>query len=117
MAFYEKAAQTAAMVSSGTSWLWYCGCRIGKVINPTSGLEARMIAEVAHAVAGMKSEKANEAVKRIHSLFADKLNSAPEGKTFGDLYDVKKVQPTSEYLDVYKRAKDQLAKAGIPFKK
>jgi len=116
MAFFEKAAQTVTDVSSGAAWLWYGGCRIGRGNNPTTGLEHRLNAETGHAVAGMKSAEANELIKKIHAKYADHLGSAPEGKTFGELYDVKKVQPLPEYLDLYKSAKDELARLGVPFK-
>ena len=64
----------------------------------------------------MKIAEANELIKKIHALYGDKLSAPPEGKTFGELYDVKKVQPTSEYLDVFKRAKEELSRLGVPFK-
>jgi len=117
MALFEKTAQTITYVASGAGWLWYAGCRLGRGNNPTTGLEARLVGETAHAVAGMKAAEANELILKIYALYGDQLKSAPEGKSFGELYDVKKVQPTAEYMDVYKRAKDQLAKLGVPFKK
>ncbi len=116
MAFFEKAAQSVVNVASGAGWLWYSGCRTGRGNNPTTGLEARLVAETAHAVAGMKSAEANELIKKIYAKYADQQGSAPQGKTFGELYDVEKVQPISEYLDVYKRAKEELAKLGVPYK-
>jgi hypothetical protein len=116
MAFFEKAAQTVVEVASGAGWLWYSGCRLGRGNNPTTGLEARLIAETGHAVAGMKSADANDLIIKIYAKYADQLSAAPEGKNFGDLYDVQKVQPISEYLDVYKHAKDELARLGVPFK-
>lgn len=114
--FYEKAAQTIVSVASGAGWHWYAGCRLGRGNNPTTGLEARLVAEVAHAVSGMKSDEANELIKKIHACYADHLNPAPEGKTFGELYDIQKVQPLPEYLDLYKQVKEELARLGVPFK-
>ena len=114
--FYEKAAQTILSVASGAGWHWYAGCRLGRGNNPTTGLEARLVAEVAHAVSGMKSDEANELIKKIHACYADHLNPAPEGKTFGELYDIQKVQPLPEYLDLYKQVKEELARLGVPFK-
>ncbi len=116
MAFFEKAAQTVTGVSSGASWLWSAGCRLGKGNNVTTGLEHRLIGETAHIVSGMKRAEANELIEKIHAKYADQLSSAPQGKTFPELYDVEKVQPTSEYLDVYKQAKDELAKLGVPYR-
>ncbi len=116
MAFLEKAAQTVAEVCSGAGWLWYAGCRVGRGNNPTTGLEHRMIAEVARAVSGLKSEQANELIQKIYASYADQLSAPPDGKNFPDLYDVQKVQPTAEYLDLYKRVKEELARLGVPFK-
>jgi len=116
MALFEKAAQSVVNVASGAGWLWYSGCRTGRGNNPTTGLEARMVAETAHAVAGMKSAEANELLKKIYARYVDQMESAPQGKNFGELYDLQKVQPIPEYLDVYKRAKDELARLGVPYK-
>lgn len=116
MAFFEKAANTVTEVASGAGWLWYAGCRTGRGNNPTAGLEHRLIAEIAHAVSGMKSAEANELINKILACYVDDLSSPPEGKNFGELYDVQKVQPTSEYLDLYMRVKDELASLGVPFK-
>ncbi|MCL5736772.1 MAG: monomethylamine:corrinoid methyltransferase [Actinobacteria bacterium] len=116
MAFYEKAAQTVTMVASGATWLSTMGCRKGVGANLTSGLEGRLVAETAIAVSGMKTAETNELIKKIHATYADQLGSPPQGKTFPELYDVKEVQPTPEYLDVYKRAKDQLATLGVPYR-
>jgi len=116
MAFFEKTAQTLTYVASGAGWLWYSGCNFGKGNNPTTGLEARQVAETAYAVAGMKSAEANELIKKIYAKYEGQLKTPSEGKTFGELYDVQKLQPLPEYLDVYKRAKDELARLGVPYK-
>lgn len=65
---------------------------------------------------GMPRDKANELLKRILALYEGQLGSAPQGQTFGQLYEVKKVQPTEEYLAVYGRAKEQLAGLGVPYR-
>lgn len=116
MALYEKAAQTLNFVASGTAWIWGMGCRRGKGENTTAGLEGRVVAETALAVAGMARDKVSELLKRVLALYEDQLGSEPEGKTFPELYDVKTVQPTAEYLAVYHRAKEQLARIGVPYR-
>lgn len=117
LAFYEKAALTVAQVASGAAYIWYESCRCGRGDNPTSGLEGRLRGETSIAVAGMKTAEANELVKKILAKYEDQLVTAPEGKTFSELYDVKKVQPTAEYMAVYQRAKEELARLGVPYKK
>ncbi len=64
----------------------------------------------------MKTADANALVNKVFAKYADQLSAPPQGQTFRELYDVKKIQPLPEYLDVYKRAKDELAALGVPFK-
>jgi methylamine--corrinoid protein Co-methyltransferase len=74
------------------------------------------VAETGRAVSGMKSAEANALIKKIQATYADQLGAPPEGKNFDGLYEVKKIEPTSEYLDLYKQVKEQLAKFGVPYK-
>lgn len=113
MAVYEKAAITLSAVCSGDGWIYGTGCGKRGGENTNTGLEGRIIGETAQAVAGMERDKANGLLQKILSLYEDQLDSAPEGKTFSELYDVKTVQPTAEYLAVYQRAKEELARLGV----
>jgi methylamine--corrinoid protein Co-methyltransferase len=116
MAGFERAAQTVMQVCSGSGLLWYECCRSGKGDEPASGLEGRLRGEISHAVAGLNRDQANELVLKSYELYRDQIESAPAGKTFAELYDVKKVEPTQEYLDIYQSTKDKLVAIGIPFK-
>ncbi|MBI4758577.1 MAG: monomethylamine:corrinoid methyltransferase [Chloroflexi bacterium] len=40
----------------------------------------------------------------------------PAGKTFPELYDVARVEPTPEHLEQYRKAKEELKEFGVPFK-
>lgn len=116
MAIFENAGATACFVASGKAFIRGVTSRTRSVPNGSTGLEGRIIAETARAVAGMPRDKANELCKKILVLYEDKLDSAPQGKTFSELYDIKTVQPTTEYLAIYQRAKERLALAGVPYR-
>lgn len=115
MALYEKAAQMVTCVASGAAWMRGTSSRSGKGLNTTAGLEGRLVAETAHAVAGIKRGKANELIKRIQALYLEQLGAAPQGKTFAECYDLRTVTPTAEYLGVYHRAKDKLSQLGVNY--
>ncbi len=117
MAFYEKAAEVVAEVAFGASFIWGAGCRNGVGLNVTAGLEARLIGETAVAVAGLSRQASADLINKIMAKYYADLPNAPQGKTFAEIYNVASVKPTAEYLAVYQRAKDELARLGVPFKK
>jgi methylamine--corrinoid protein Co-methyltransferase len=94
----------ASMTATGTN---SCHC---------SGLESRFGAEVAHAVAGMSRDQANEIVKKLLAIYQDDLATKPIGKPFQEVYDLKTLQPTPEWLGIYHEVKDELVKMGLPLK-
>ena len=82
-----------------------------------SGMEARIGAEAGHVVAwqGMTREQVNEIVKQLLAEYEDKIEQAPLGKRFDECYDLPRVQPTQEYLDLYDRCKEGLTKLGLDY--
>ena len=74
-----------------------------------------MYAEVGHAVAGMKREKANEILNELTKLYVDNLafDEAPRGKPFEEIYDLNTLRPTNEANSQYTDAKEGLTKMGI----
>ncbi len=110
---YEVAAQSMVAVASGSAAL--IGPRSGAGTEPghISGLEARFMAEVAHATAGMSRADADAIVQRIVALYADDLDKRPFGKRFDEVYDVVRVQPTAEWLAVYEAVKAELRDLGL----
>ncbi len=94
--------------ASGMSYLWIAGA---------TGLDARLIGEALNVTAGMQPEKANELIKAI----LVKVGKAERGELlmeipFPELYDVKTVRPKSDYEAMLLRAKDELARLGVPYK-
>jgi len=82
-----------------------------------SGMEARIGAEAGHVVAGqgMKREQVNEIVKQLLAEYEDQIEDAPLGKRFDECYDLTRVQPTQEYLDMYEQCKAKLTKLGMDY--
>jgi len=87
----------------------------GVATNYTTGLEARMMAEAAHAVAGMETQKVNEILDKLVSLYEKDYKTAPKGKPFEECYDTVKLVPTQEYLDVYDQAVEILTGLGLDY--
>ncbi len=92
----------ASMTATGTN---SCHC---------SGLESRFSAEVAHAAVGMSRTQADEIVKKLLDIYEKNLPSKPIGKPFQEVYDLKTLQPTSEWLGMYQDVKEELVELGVP---
>lgn len=116
MLLYESAAHAIASVVSGAN-LWEIAPARNKYQNRATPLEARLCAEVGHAVAhqGMTREEANEIVKRLLMKYEHMIPDAPIGMTFQECYEVKKGRPLPWWLDMYKRVKEELHQMGIEF--
>lgn len=82
-----------------------------------TGMEARVGAEAAHlsALQGLTREETNHIVKQILGEYEDQLDTAPIGKRFDECYDMERVQPTQEYLDLYDRCKEKLTEFGLDY--
>jgi hypothetical protein len=103
-------AATIAILNtaSGMSYCWIAG---------PNGLDARLIGEVMNVTAGMAPEKANELIKTIlrkvdESEPGDPIFNVP----FPDMYDIQTVRPKPDYESMIMRAKDELARLGVPYR-
>lgn len=116
MLFFEAAAHSVASTVSGAN-LWEVAPARNKNKNRATPLEARLAAEVGHAVArsGMTREEANRVVNELLLKYEDKIADAPLGKEFRECYDVRKATPTVDYVALYEDAKEEIAKIGIDF--
>jgi hypothetical protein len=116
MLFRETACH--ALVSTVTGWdLWEMASARNKYRNRATPLEARLGAEVGHAVArqGMTREQANELALKLLALYEDQAADAPMGSEYQECYDVAKAVPTQKHYDMYRQIKDELAQMGIDF--
>jgi hypothetical protein len=116
MLFYEGAAHAIASVVSGNN-LWTCAPCRNKLHNYGTPLEARFAAEAAHAAVeqGMTRKEANEVCNRLLALYEDKIPIDNYGKPYQEAYDVLKCEPRPEFLDLFYRTKETVAKTGVKF--
>jgi methylamine--corrinoid protein Co-methyltransferase len=82
-----------------------------------SGMEGRIHAEVANAVArsGISRSEANTIVKKVLEKYASKISDAPIGKKLTECYDMKTLTPSKEYLDLHAKIKGFLTDLGLSF--
>ncbi len=116
MLYYEAAAHSIASTVSGAN-LWENAPAMNKYHNRGTPLECRLSAEVGHAVAvqGMTRKEANEIVNKLLAKYEDKVDNPPLGKTYQEMYDINRAEPHVEYMDQFKRIKEELSGMGIKF--
>jgi methylamine--corrinoid protein Co-methyltransferase len=115
MCLLETAAQAITDTASGREVLSGVASAKGVALDYTTGLEARMMAEAARAVAGMETEKVNLILDNLVAKYEKDYKTAPKGKTFQECYDVVRLTPTQEYLDVYDEAVKVLTDLGLTY--
>ena len=111
---YECAAYTTMCTVSGISRILGPRSACGTVQNHVSGLEARFNGQIAHAAARLNREQADEIVQRVLALYEDLQDKKPVGKPFQEVYDIKTVQPTREWLSLYGEVLDEVSGWGLP---
>ncbi|MBW2059123.1 MAG: monomethylamine:corrinoid methyltransferase [Deltaproteobacteria bacterium] len=82
-----------------------------------TGMEGRICAEAAHSATrmGLSRKDANDLVKKILPKYEDKISEAPVGKTISECYDMERVEPNQEYLDLYERIKKEVSSMGLVY--
>ena len=115
MCLLEASAQSITDTASGREILSGVASAKGVVTDKTTGMEARMMGEVARATAGVEIPEVNRILNDLVSLYEKNYATAPAGKTFQECYDVKKVHPTDEYMKVYDEARKKLEDLGLAF--
>lgn len=113
MCLLETAAQAITDTASGRELLSGSASAKGVALDFTTGMEARIMGEAALAMAGMKIETVNEILDNLIKKYEGNYKTAPKGKRFQECYDVVKVVPTREYLEVYGKALDTLRELGV----
>lgn len=116
MCLLETAAQAMVDTASGRELVSGCAAGKGVDVDHTTGMEARMMGEVAKATCGMKIPAVNEMLNILVSGYEKNYATAPVGKRFQDCYNVQKILPSREYLDIYDEAKDYLERIGLKFR-
>jgi len=118
MVLYEAAAHGITSAVSGASILWEIATASNKHKERTTPMEARFACETGLSVveSGMKRETANEIVKELLKKYEHRIKDAPLGKTFRECYDVERKKPTQEYLDLYRKIKNELRDMGVEYR-
>jgi len=109
MVIYEMTAISIAAAVSGANLL---ACAPARNRHPerASGMEARICAEAGHVAARQRltRTRANTIVPALLDRYESKLDDAPLGQRFDQCYDLTTLQPTEEYLDLYRKCKSQI---------
>jgi methylamine--corrinoid protein Co-methyltransferase len=114
--FYEIPTHAMVATVSGGN-LDMAGIARDKWPERTSTLEIRTGAEVGHIVArmGMTRNDINKLVKKLLPRYEKQIPDAPLGKKFSEIYDLERVIPTKEYLELYEKTRKQLRKLGLDY--
>ncbi len=115
MCLLETAAQSMNDTASGREILSGVAAAKGVVQDKTTGMEARMMGQVAQATAGMEISEVNKILDKLVKLYENNYATAPQGKTFQECYDVATVTPTDEYVKVFEGARKKLEGLGLVF--
>lgn len=116
MLLHEVAAQGIEHTVSGVSYMIGVRPRMGRYPNFIGALECGFAGEIAKASPKLKLTDANEIVKKIFSKYGDKLSKAPEGKTFTECVNVKTLEASKEWTEIYRKVKDDLSDLGVPLR-
>jgi len=115
MCLHEIAAQYTSAITSGVS-METGGIAGGKREDYLTPVEPKFTAEVAHAVAGLKREDANELVRKIVPTYVDKIANPPLGMKHQECCDFDTGKPSQKCWDVYSKVKKELTDLGLEFK-
>ncbi len=86
----------------------------GKYRDYVSGLESKFTGEVCKSACGMKRTDANEIVNNLIPKYESQLTSPPKGKSFTECFDLKTLQPTKGWLNIYEKVTKELEEFGLP---
>lgn len=112
---YECVAFTVMNTVSGASRLLGPRSATGSITGHFSGLEARFTGELLGAACKLSREKAEEIVQKAYAKYEGDLTKRPYGKHFKDVYNLKTIQPTDEWLKMYEEVKNEVAGWGLSF--
>lgn len=116
MVLLELAAQSMGDTASGRELESGVAAAKGVALDYTTGIEARVMGEVAIATTKLNVPKSNEVINAVLATNegVDSYKTAPKGKTFQQCYDVNTVLPTDEWDAAYAKAMKTLEGTGLP---
>jgi hypothetical protein len=116
MVLREAATHALTSVASGAN-LWIMAVAKNRHKNYATPMEARFAAEIGCGTAKEKRSlnDTNDLVLSLLKMYENDIDEAPLGKNFRECYDVKRVKPTVEYLNLYKNVRRELEDLDVPF--
>jgi methylamine--corrinoid protein Co-methyltransferase len=111
---YEVAALAALATASGACGLIGPRSSLGTHSGCVSGLEARFMAEVAHAVEGMSRQDVDRIVQSMVARYSTEQQVPPQGKPFWEVYDLTTLKPIPEWAGMVEDVKQELVELGLP---
>jgi methylamine--corrinoid protein Co-methyltransferase len=109
MVIYEMTAISIAAAVSGANLL---ACAPARNRHPerATGMEARICAEAGHVAARQRltRTRANTIVAALLDRYEANLGDAPLGQRLDQCYDLTTLQPTAEYLDLYRKCQSRI---------
>jgi methylamine---corrinoid protein Co-methyltransferase len=112
---YECVAFTVMNTVSGASRILGPRSATGSITGHFSGLEARFTGELLGAASKLNRQKAEEIVQKAYAKYEADLSTQPYGKHFKDVYDLKTIQPTADWQNMYQEVKNEVAGWGLSF--
>ncbi len=111
---YEVAAGAIVGTVSGFN-MQGAGTTGGFKADHTTGLEARLIAEVSRQTLGWTREQASAVIPEIMKRYIGTLKEPNRGRPFNEVYNIETIEPTAEWLGMYHEVKEDLTSLGLKF--
>ncbi|WP_445476043.1 monomethylamine:corrinoid methyltransferase [Methanococcoides methylutens] len=113
----EIAVYAGAITAGGIDILFGGAGTCGTEVDAYTGMDSRITAEIGIAAAKMSLADMNEFCVELEKTYADtvKAGNAPKGKKFQEIYDLEKVRPSQEYVDLWAKSKAKLSDLGMEF--
>lgn len=113
MLLYETLVGMATMAASGVSNVVGTRSAGGRITNHLSPLEHQFGGEVYKASAGISRELANRIAQKFIKKYENELKQPPDGLSFTECYDIKKMKPSPEWQAMYEEVKEEAVQAGL----
>jgi methylamine--corrinoid protein Co-methyltransferase len=114
MLLYESAVGLLNISASGVSLVYTPRSGGGKYADHLTPLECKFCGELVKRSAGMSRKQANEIAVALIPRYEKLLRNPPKGKSFRECYDLKTLQPTTEWINLYRKVKKELIEIGVP---
>lgn len=112
--FYESAAGLMINAASGASCTIGPRSAGGRLKDYITPVEAWWCGEVFKSCGNMKLEEVNEIAKKLIPKYEADLGNPPIGKSISECFDLKRLEPTEEYRELYNRMRKEISDLGLP---